>query len=94
MAKASPEVKKIKICYAVKQHEWWVILYERGQGFFELKQYIWNKESEKLDPFLVVKRIPEARLQQHLTEEEPGKACEILEPPSTGSGGQAAGPGA
>lgn len=94
MAKASPEVKKIKICYAVKQHEWWVILYEQGQGFFELKQYIWNKESEKLDPFLVVKRIPAARFQQHLTEEEPGKACEILEPPSPSPGGQAVGPGA
>src|SRR5271157_2799402 len=94
MAKASPEVKKIKICYAVKQHEWWVILYEQGQGFFELKQYIWNKESEKLEPFLVLKRIPAARLQQHLTEEEPGKACEILEFPPTGPGGQAAGPGA
>lgn len=94
MAKASPEVKKIKICYAVKQHEWWVILYEQGQGFFELKQYVWNKESEKLDPFLVVKRIPAARLQQHLTEEEPGKACEILEPPSPSPGGQAVGPGA
>jgi hypothetical protein len=94
MAKASPEVKKIKICYVVKQHEWWVILYEQGQGFFELKQYIWNKESEKLEPFLVLKRIPAARLQQHLTEEEPGKACEILEPPSPSPGGQAVGPGA
>jgi hypothetical protein len=94
MAKASPGVEKIKICYAVKQHEWWVILYERGQGFFELKQYIWNKESEKLEPFLVVKRIPAARLQQHLTEEEPGRACEILEPSSTGPGGQAPRPGA
>jgi hypothetical protein len=94
IAKASPEVKKIKICYAVKQHEWWVILYERGQGFFELKQYIWNKESEKLEPYLVQKRIPAARLQQHLTEEEPGKACEVLEPPSLGPGGQAVGPGA
>jgi hypothetical protein len=94
MAKASPEVKKIKICYAVKRHEWWVILYEQGQGFFELKQYIWNKDSEKLEPFLVLKRIPAARLQQHLAEQEPGKACEILEPPSLGPGGQAVGPGA
>jgi hypothetical protein len=94
IAKASPEVQKIKICYAVKQHEWWVILYERGQGFFELKQYIWNKETEKLEPYLVLKRIPATRLQQHLTEEEPGKACEILEPPSPGPGGPASGPGA
>jgi hypothetical protein len=94
IAKASSEVQRIKICYAVKQHEWWVILYERGQGFFELKQYIWNKESEKLEPYLVQKRIPAARLQQHLTEEEPGKACEILEPPSVGPSGGAAGPGA
>ncbi|MGO9569875.1 MAG: hypothetical protein ACLP5H_20280 [Desulfomonilaceae bacterium] len=93
MAKASPEVKKIKICYAVKEHEWWVIFYERGEGIFELKQYIWNKESEKLEPFLVLKRIPAARLQQHLTEEEPGRACEIMEPPSRGSVEQPTGPG-
>ncbi len=93
LAKASPEVKKIKICYAVKEHEWWVILYERGEGFFELKQFIWNNESERLEPFLVLKRIPAARLQQHLTEEEPGKACEEMELPSTAPGGQVAGPG-
>lgn len=93
MAKASPEVKKIKICYAVKEHEWWVILYERGEGFFELKQFIWNKESERLEPYLVLKRIPAARLQQHLTEEDPGKACEVMELPSTAPGGQAVGPG-
>lgn len=92
MAKASPEVKKIKICYAVKEHEWWVVLYERGEGYFELKQFIWNKESERLEPYLVVKRIPAARLQQHLTEEEPGKACEVMELPSMAPGGQAAGP--
>lgn len=94
MAKADPAVKKIKVCYAVRNDEWWVILYEQGEGIFELKQYIWNKESEKLEPFLVYKTIPITRLQQHLTEEEPGKACEIMEPPPTGPGGQAPGPAA
>ena len=89
MAKASPLVRQIKICYAVKAHEWWVILYEQGDGFIELKQFIYNKESEKLDPFLVVKRIPTTRLQQHLSEEEPGKACEIVEPPSHTPAGKA-----
>jgi hypothetical protein len=90
MAKASPLVEQIKICYSVREHEWWVVLYERGDGFIELKQYIFNYDSEQLEPFLVVKRIPPARLQQHLYEEEPGKACEIIEPPSKGPGGQAA----
>jgi len=94
MANVTPEVKKIKICYAVNKDEWWVILYQLGQGLFELKQYIWNKESEKLEPHLVYRTIPAARLQQHLTEEEPGKACEILEPPSAGPGGRGSGPGA
>jgi hypothetical protein len=93
MAKATPGVKQIKICYAVKKGEWWVILYQPGQGMYELKQYIWNKDSEKLEPFLVYKTIPADRLQQHLTEEEPGRACEVMELPSAGPGGQAVGPG-
>jgi hypothetical protein len=93
MGKATPGVKQIKICYAVKEGEWWVILYQPGQGLYELKQYIWNKDSEKLEPFLVYKTIPTDRLRQHLTEEEPGKACEVMELPSTGSEGRAAVPG-
>jgi hypothetical protein len=94
MAKATPEVKKIKICYAVKEGEWWVTLYQAVPGLIELKPYIWNKDSERLEPHLVYRTIPISRLQQHLTEAEPGKACEVMEPPSTGPGGQTGGPGA
>jgi hypothetical protein len=93
VAKATPGVTDVKICYAVKKGEWWVTLYQPGQGLYELKQYIWNHDSEKLEPFLVYKTIPTGRLQQHLTEEEPGRACEVMKVPSAGPG-PAAGPGA
>ncbi len=81
-AKAAQGVKKIKLCYDVKEHEWWVILYEQDGEFIELEQYIWNDQSQMLQPFLVVKRFPITQLQQRLTEEEPDKPCEILDPPS------------
>jgi hypothetical protein len=94
IARVFPAVKKIKVCYQVNKDEWWVILYEQGEGIFELKQFIWNKESEKLEQHLVYKTIPVTRLQQHLSEQEPGKACEIMEPPSANPGVQPVGPGA
>jgi hypothetical protein len=94
IARVFPAVKKIKVCYQVNKDEWWVTLYEQGEGIFELKQFIWSKDSEKLEQHLVYKTIPVTRLQQHLSEQEPGKACEIMEPPSATPGVQPVGPGA
>jgi hypothetical protein len=79
MAKGLPQVSKIKVCYAVKDDEWWVTFYDNAGAFTELKQYTWNRDLEKLEAFLVLKRIPSSRVQQHLTEEEPGKACDVFQ---------------
>jgi hypothetical protein len=81
VAKGYPNVSKIKICYAVKDDEWWVTLYDDIGAAIDLKQFTWNRELEKLEPFLVLKRIPSNRLQAQLSEEEPGRACEILTVP-------------
>jgi hypothetical protein len=80
LAEGNPSVKKIKICYAVKEDEWWVTLYEFSGGLVELKQFTWNREQDKLESFLVLKRIAIGRLEEHLNSEEPGKACESIDP--------------
>jgi hypothetical protein len=85
LSKSFPNVTKIKVCYSVKDDEWWVTLYDKAGAFTELKQYTWNRDQEKLEVFLVLKRIPSTRVQQQLTEEEVGKACDIIEVFNTGS---------
>jgi hypothetical protein len=80
-AKSYPSVKKIKICFSVKEDEWWVTLYEHSGGTINLKPYTWNREKEELEEFLVLRQIPISRLQQSLQEEEAGKACEVVDAP-------------
>lgn len=74
-----PTVTKMKICYAVKDDEWWVIMYEESGSHYDLKQFVWDKERERLDPFLVLRRIAADQLQKHLTAAEPDRACEIMD---------------
>jgi len=73
---------KMKICYAVKKDEWWVILYEDTGSVFELKQYSWNRNENKLEPFLVFKTVPKDNIEEHLKATEPDRACEVLEIPA------------
>ncbi len=82
LAKGSSAGSKMKMCYAVKKDEWWVILYEDTGAVFEVKQYSWNREQNRLEPFLVFKTIPKDQIQEHLNSPEPDRACEVLETPS------------
>ncbi len=81
LAKGSSAASKMKICYAVKRDEWWVILYEDTGTVFEVKQYSWNREQNKLEPFLVFKTVPKDQIEEHLNSSEPDRACEVLETP-------------
>lgn len=81
MAKAFPGVKKIKICYEVESDEWWVILYQDIGTAIDLKQFVWNRENQVLEPFLVLKQIPRTQLQEHLSKKEKGRACETRDAP-------------
>jgi hypothetical protein len=81
-AKLFPSVKKIKICFSVKDDEWWVTLYEHAGATINLKPYTWDRDKEELQEFLVLRQIPISRLQQSLQEEEAGKACEVVDAPS------------
>ena len=85
---AHPTAQKMKLCYAVKDDEWWAIFYEDAGTHYELKQYVWDRQREHLDPFLVLRRIPKDRLQQALSGDEPDRACEVinLPPPSKQEG--------
>lgn len=83
MAKATPTVIKIKVCYAVENDEWWVTLYDDHRTMIDLKQYTWNREKLALEPYLVVRQIPRSQLERDLTRKTPGKACEILDYPAS-----------
>jgi len=86
MLKQYPSVKKVKICYAVKDDEWWVILYDDLDTHYELRQFTWDRDQGRLRPFLVLKRIEKNEFQEHLTASEPDRACEVLDPASTPEG--------
>jgi hypothetical protein len=79
LAKNFPRVTKIKVCYSVKDDQWWVTLFDNAGAYTDLKPYTWNRNLEKLQVFLVVNRIPSTRVQEQLNQEEPGKACEVLD---------------
>lgn len=83
LAKTIPTVIKIKVCYAVENDEWWVILYDDHGPLIDLKQYTWNREKLELQPFLVLKQISKNQLERHLTRKTSGRACEILDYPSS-----------
>lgn len=76
---AHRSAQKMKLCYAVKDDEWWVIFYEDAASHYELRQYVWDRDRERLDPFLVMKRIPRDRLSQDLSTSEPDRACEVVD---------------
>jgi hypothetical protein len=85
---AHRSAQKMKLCYAVKDDEWWVTFYEDAASHYDLKQYVWDRDRECLDPFLVMKSIPKDRLHQDLHDGEPDRACEVinLPPPSQKEG--------
>jgi hypothetical protein len=79
LARQSAGVKKGKVCYSVKDDEWWVVLYQDGADAYEVKQFVWNREQERLEPFLVMNRIAKSRLEDHLNGSEQGRTCEALD---------------
>ena len=74
-------ISKIKICHLKTEDEWWVTLYDDLGSLIDLKQYVWDRESESLTPFLVLKRIPKSRLESHITGQDPDRVCEVFDPP-------------
>jgi hypothetical protein len=71
-------IQKIKLCYVVKDDEWWATFYQDIGPVIDLKQFIWNRDSEKFEPFLVLKRIPKSKLAADLKREERGQTCSVI----------------
>jgi len=81
MAKNIDTIKKIRICHVESADEWWVTLYDDIGPMIDLKQYVWDPDSETLTPFLVLKRIAKSRLDHYLTLKEQDKTCQTMDPP-------------
>ena len=82
MAKSFRRARKVKVCYVVDDDEWWVTIYDDLGSSIDLKQYVWDREKEALEPFLVLKRIPRGRMEKHAGEKRPGQACEVINMPA------------
>lgn len=80
-AKAYPSVKKIKVCYEPEFDEWWVTLFDDVGQAIDLKQYVWDRETRRLELFLVQKQIPLDKLEAEAERKESGRACEAFDPP-------------
>ncbi len=81
LAKSLEAIAKIKVCYVTKDDEWWATFYEDIGPVIEVKPFIWNRESEKFEPYLVLKRISKSKFETDLKRDDPGQKCDILSPP-------------
>lgn len=71
---------KYTICYDEENDEWWLTVYEDIGHALDVKQYFWTPQQEKLEPFLVLNRIPKGRLTAELSKQSDRKKCSIHEP--------------
>lgn len=81
MGKNMSSVENIKVCLNKTTNEYWVTFYDDIGPLIDIKQYVWEAESETLTPFLVLKRIPKSRLDTHLTVTETDRECEVIDNP-------------
>ena len=81
LAKRIGSIDKIKMCYVDKDDEWWATFYEDIGSVIDVRQFIWNRESQRFEPFLVLRRISKSKLAAELNRNEKGRSCIILPPP-------------
>lgn len=82
LARTVGQIARMKVCYSKKDKEWWAILYEDLGSSVDVKQFIWSAEGEKFEPFLVMKRIPKAKLDAEAKKDEIDKTCTLVDPPA------------
>jgi hypothetical protein len=75
LAKTLGEIEKMKICYSSKDKEWWGIFYQTIVSGVDVRQFIWNPEKERFEPFLVMRRIPKSKLDSEARRNETDKTC-------------------
>lgn len=67
-----------KLCYVKEDDEWWIMLYRESAGKVDLKQFIWNRHSEKPEPFLVIREFSKGRMNIEMKKNEEGKECKVI----------------
>ena len=72
-AKELVAVEKMKLCYKLKEDEWWVSIYVDIRDRIDVKQFIWNRELENLEPFLVPKEDSEEQAGLRTQQSRAGK---------------------
>lgn len=77
---------KYTICYDQENEEWWLTVYDDIGHALDVKQYFWTPAQEKLEPFLVLKKIPKSRLNNDISMKSDQKKCSIYEPERSSSG--------
>lgn len=83
LAKSLGQVERMKVCYSNKDKEWWAIFYQDIESGIDVKQFFWNSDGEKFEPFLVMKRIPKTKLEAEAKKDEPEKTCTVVTPPAS-----------
>jgi gamma-glutamylcyclotransferase (GGCT)/AIG2-like uncharacterized protein YtfP len=78
LAKANPNVKKLKVCHDKKSDEWWLTLYEDAGDHFQLRQYTWSVQLDQPEEFLVLKRISKSKLESDLTASDYDRICQVV----------------
>jgi hypothetical protein len=81
LAKRIGSIEKIKMCYVDEDDEWWATFYQDIGSVIDVKQFIWNRESQRFEPFLVLKRISKSKLAAELNRNEKGRHCAVVPPP-------------
>lgn len=72
-------VEQMRVCYAKKEREWWITLFQDKGQTLELVQFIWNSANDKLDPYCVEKFIARDALDDYLFESKPERECSAFE---------------
>jgi hypothetical protein len=76
---------KVSICFVPRFQEWWVVLYEDLGHSVEVKKYTWNFETEKLERFLVLERVPHSKLNEEDSVPVKGGTCQAITVDRAGS---------
>lgn len=78
-AKELGTIVRIKVCHVAEDDEWWAFLYKDEGSIIDLKQFVWNRKTEKLEPFLVIRQIKKDQLDSELRKKEAGRKCMLVD---------------
>ncbi len=78
--KETESPKKYMICHDEIKDEWSLVVFDDIGNVLDVKQYFWNMETQKMERFLVLNRIPKSHLKDELSKKSLGKNCSTYQP--------------